>query len=52
MIEELIIELEANKKITDTSIYLDNEKFQIRKKKEKLVMCKKFLQFGHLKKIF
>ena len=30
-------------------LYLDNERFQIRKK-ERPVMCKRYLQFGHPKK--
>ena len=36
----------------DTHIYLDNERFQIKRKKEIEVMCKRCSQFGHPKKYF
>ena len=33
--EQSIIEIDANKKIMDINIYFDNEKFQIRRRKNK-----------------
>ena len=48
---ETIIQIKVKKEIIDTHIYLDNKRFQIRKKKGRQVMSKKFLQFGHKKNI-
>ena len=50
MIGQPIIEIEANKEIMDTHIYLDKEIFQIRRKEEKSIICMKCLQFRYLKK--
>ena len=50
IIGQPIVEIEANKEIKDTHMYLDNERIQIRKKKERPVMCKKSLQFLNSKK--
>ena len=41
----------AGQPIIDTHIYLDTERFQIWKKKEKPIICKKFLQFRYQKNI-
>ena len=44
-----IVEIKANRELLNTHIYLDKEIFQ-RRKKDRSVICKKCLQFGHLKK--
>ena len=47
-----IMKMETNKKeIIDIHIYFDNERFQIRKEKEKPVECEKYLHFGHQKNV-
>ena len=37
-----IIEIKASRELMDTHIYLDKERFHIRRIKETPVMCKKF----------
>ena len=44
-IKSRTIEIEANKEIMDTHIYLDNERFQIKRKTNNVQKC---LQFRHL----
>ena len=41
IISQPIIEIETNKEIMNTYIYLENQRFQIRRKKERPVMCKR-----------
>ena len=45
-----IIELQTDREIEDTHIGIGGERYEIRKKTEKPMMCKKCLQFGHPKK--
>ena len=45
-----IIEIQTDREIEDTHIGIGEERFEIRKKTEKPMMCKKCLQFGHPKK--
>ena len=45
-----IIELRTDKEVVDTHIAIGGERIEIRKKKERPVLCKGCLQFGHPEK--
>ena len=43
IIGQPIIEIEANTEVMDTHIYLNTERFQVKRRKERPVMCKIWL---------
>ena len=45
-----IIEIKANREIMDTHIYLYNERFHIKRKKERSVICNKIFSVRTFKK--